>query len=570
MAFLARTVVQRTRIQCRDELKSPFPFRFSRLEHMNSRNLNAEISNTQVSPSLVVIIVILTVIFFLSAFLHLLIRWLARNPRRNPHTRAALTALQDQLQQLFNIHDSGVEQEFIDTLPIFVYNTVVGLKEGADCAVCLCEFESDDRLRLLPNCSHAFHTHCIDAWLLSHSTCPLCRQPLQPEYRTLYTSGEGILLDSDRSSVVGYTERGGDLQREGPGEFSGHNMSSELRITTRSQVDERISSIVSRPSHSQRDDLVNSAHGRNIVVTEGRIDTEDLGRSSTHGSGRKVSIQLGKCKIIHESSGSALGDSASLRFYSKGSYEYVVDPSNLEVVITPMPHGHRAPTNTRLARPGHRATLSAEGVQINTPHVQASRSSCFSSASFSRLRSAKDKVAARDAELPTSHLKLIFDADSSSVSLRTDAKEEIAGESSDKDQSSLPDKQVLSSREIFMPGERSNRAVSFRLPATTNARIKAATRRRALSETDQLAATDWQTQQGKHDAYSLWETPCNDHQLAQPPCVYEDPAVMVSSRTSSVSCATLPSSNLANRTMDWLTQGWQKRLVHPDSAILPA
>ncbi|GJN29437.1 hypothetical protein PR202_gb17663 [Eleusine coracana subsp. coracana] len=33
----------------------------------------------------------------------------------------------------------------------------------------------EDKLRLLPTCGHAFHVPCIDAWLLSHSTCPLCR-----------------------------------------------------------------------------------------------------------------------------------------------------------------------------------------------------------------------------------------------------------------------------------------------------------------------------------------------------------------------------------------------------------
>lgn len=47
-----------------------------------------------------------------------------------------------------------------------------------DCAVCLCEFQLEDKLRLLPNCSHAFHRDCIDTWLLSHSTCPICRTSL--------------------------------------------------------------------------------------------------------------------------------------------------------------------------------------------------------------------------------------------------------------------------------------------------------------------------------------------------------------------------------------------------------
>ncbi|KAK4417742.1 RING-H2 finger protein ATL46 [Sesamum alatum] len=87
-------------------------------------------------------------------------------------------ALQRQLQQLFHLHDSGLDQAFIDALPVFSYKEVVGPKEPFDCAVCLCEFSETDQLRLLPMCSHAFHINCIDTWLLSNSTCPLCRGAL--------------------------------------------------------------------------------------------------------------------------------------------------------------------------------------------------------------------------------------------------------------------------------------------------------------------------------------------------------------------------------------------------------
>ncbi|KAJ0624587.1 putative transcription factor C2H2 family [Helianthus annuus] len=86
--------------------------------------------------------------------------------------------LQRQLQQLFHLHDSGLDQTFIDDLPVFMCNKVVGANEPFDYAVCLCEFSENDKLRLLPTCSHAFHINCIDTWLLSNSTCPLCRNTL--------------------------------------------------------------------------------------------------------------------------------------------------------------------------------------------------------------------------------------------------------------------------------------------------------------------------------------------------------------------------------------------------------
>ncbi|KAG7979556.1 hypothetical protein I3843_05G136300 [Carya illinoinensis] len=54
---------------------------------------------------------------------------------------------QRQLQQLFHLHDSGLDQAFIDALPVFLYKEIMGLKEPFDCAVCLCEFSEQDKLR---------------------------------------------------------------------------------------------------------------------------------------------------------------------------------------------------------------------------------------------------------------------------------------------------------------------------------------------------------------------------------------------------------------------------------------
>ncbi|KAL5232302.1 hypothetical protein ABZP36_031078 [Zizania latifolia] len=48
------------------------------------------------------------------------------------------------------------------------------------CAICLAEFASGERVRVLPNCNHGFHPHCIDRWLRVHPTCPTCRQPPFP------------------------------------------------------------------------------------------------------------------------------------------------------------------------------------------------------------------------------------------------------------------------------------------------------------------------------------------------------------------------------------------------------
>jgi hypothetical protein len=50
--------------------------------------------------------------------------------------------------------------------------------EQADCTVCLTDFQDGDRVRLL-QCSHVFHTACIDEWLGRDAHCPLCRHSLR-------------------------------------------------------------------------------------------------------------------------------------------------------------------------------------------------------------------------------------------------------------------------------------------------------------------------------------------------------------------------------------------------------
>ncbi|WZZ04285.1 hypothetical protein YC2023_090206 [Brassica napus] len=77
----------------------------------------------------------------------------------------------------------GLDASVIETFPTFRYSTVKTLRIGKaalECPVCLNGFEDDETLRLIPQCCHVFHTCCIDAWLRSHVTCPLCRANLVP------------------------------------------------------------------------------------------------------------------------------------------------------------------------------------------------------------------------------------------------------------------------------------------------------------------------------------------------------------------------------------------------------
>ena len=50
--------------------------------------------------------------------------------------------------------------------------------EQHSCPICLKDYHIDDEICWSPNrnCNHAFHRECIEAWLLHHENCPMCRQ----------------------------------------------------------------------------------------------------------------------------------------------------------------------------------------------------------------------------------------------------------------------------------------------------------------------------------------------------------------------------------------------------------
>ncbi|KAG9444869.1 hypothetical protein H6P81_016209 [Aristolochia fimbriata] len=75
-------------------------------------------------------------------------------------------------------HENTTAAAVVELLPACKYDkevveTVAG--EEKVCAVCLSEFNQGEDVRVLPECLHTFHVPCIDMWLYSHSTCPLCR-----------------------------------------------------------------------------------------------------------------------------------------------------------------------------------------------------------------------------------------------------------------------------------------------------------------------------------------------------------------------------------------------------------
>ncbi|KAL1535815.1 RING-type E3 ubiquitin transferase [Salvia divinorum] len=128
------------------------------------------------TKSIVLIIIIIASALVISASIYLLLHLLSK---RIHHTSS------DDDDDVVQRRDSSSQPQchapppangLLDSLPLFTFRSVTGnLTGGGDCAVCLSKFEPHDQLRLLPICCHAFHADCIDAWIVSNQTCPLCR-----------------------------------------------------------------------------------------------------------------------------------------------------------------------------------------------------------------------------------------------------------------------------------------------------------------------------------------------------------------------------------------------------------
>ncbi|KAG8479201.1 hypothetical protein CXB51_028974 [Gossypium anomalum] len=142
-----------------------------------AQNFNQDKENyAHFSPSMVVIIVILIATFFFVGLFAIYI-WNCSNVYTN---RQSIRLIARRSMR----GTRGLDTLVIETFPIMVYSEVKGHKIGngaLECAVCLNEFEDDERLRLIPKCDHVFHPECIDVWLTSHTTCPVCRANLVPQ-----------------------------------------------------------------------------------------------------------------------------------------------------------------------------------------------------------------------------------------------------------------------------------------------------------------------------------------------------------------------------------------------------
>lgn len=132
---------------------------------------------------MVVAIIVLFVVVVFVVFLHLYAKWYWRrvqqdgsNITRRRRRRLDFAAGHRELAAVTALRH-GLDPSVLKSIPVIEFSPQ-DFKDGLECSVCLSEVSEGEKARLLPKCNHGFHVECIDMWFQSHSTCPLCRNPV--------------------------------------------------------------------------------------------------------------------------------------------------------------------------------------------------------------------------------------------------------------------------------------------------------------------------------------------------------------------------------------------------------
>ncbi|WRX34800.1 zinc finger protein [Theobroma cacao] len=142
------------------------------------------------------IVVLLTALFFMG-FFSIYIRRFSEEPtahlsRRRRYRGGSLDTLSlPSDRHHVSTPRKGLDPTTVGSLPVYSYHG--DAKYQIDCAICLSEFEEKECVKTIPCCEHVFHVECIDTWLTSHVSCPVCRGTRLLEIKG--GAGEGVMQE---------------------------------------------------------------------------------------------------------------------------------------------------------------------------------------------------------------------------------------------------------------------------------------------------------------------------------------------------------------------------------------
>ncbi|KAL3521237.1 hypothetical protein ACH5RR_019386 [Cinchona calisaya] len=121
--------------------------------------------NFQIRGSTLLFILVVFCVIVVITFLYFIVRWVCRLISRFRHAPPS---------------PQGLDPGAISKLPIILHRSspAANVNEAGECAICLAIFQDGEKVKVLPNCHHFYHSECVDEWLRTQSSCPICRAAL--------------------------------------------------------------------------------------------------------------------------------------------------------------------------------------------------------------------------------------------------------------------------------------------------------------------------------------------------------------------------------------------------------
>ncbi|KAH6772711.1 RING/U-box superfamily protein [Perilla frutescens var. hirtella] len=161
--FVSRRILQSTDIDAFNGIPESSPSPLTAAEGPNTsgaRRLLDPAAAPFDSTMALTILILLTALFFLAFFSVYIRRFSTADIAPPPNLPKCV---------------GGLDSTAVRSLPLVAYGGDAKHPMIVDCPICLSEFSERETVKLIPYCGHVFHPSCIDTWLASHVTCPLCR-----------------------------------------------------------------------------------------------------------------------------------------------------------------------------------------------------------------------------------------------------------------------------------------------------------------------------------------------------------------------------------------------------------
>ncbi|XP_052186429.1 RING-H2 finger protein ATL66-like [Diospyros lotus] len=114
-------------------------------------------------------LIVLLAVVLLITLLFIYTRWVFRS--RSVHAPPSHAA-----------QPQGLDRSAIERFPVVLHqSSVAKTVDESECSICLGVFEDGDKVMVLPRCRHCYHSECVDKWLTSQPSCPLCRSSLRSD-----------------------------------------------------------------------------------------------------------------------------------------------------------------------------------------------------------------------------------------------------------------------------------------------------------------------------------------------------------------------------------------------------